>query len=308
MANQFLQPSPLGRLTALAAKSRAFVAVPFFGVNGAKLLPLKQGSVLVTRIDAASVKSGHVDPREIVKLLKKGVQVFLCANLHAKVYVFGKTAVIGSANISSTSAGLVEAAIETTEPSIVREAKDFIENLCADPIGIEYAKSLIPLYPKDQVRGSRGSSARLAEFSKVWLSAIEDVEWGEDVVASDKLARPKATKRISDEALHKLDAIHWDSASWKKLNEGERVIQRMTSGRGYVYDPPARIVFIHEIPTGALVYLERQKRLKQVTSAQVRKVLGSISKDFTGAQTNLIAIRSSGAVAKFAKLWPSFKV
>ena len=82
----------------------------------------------------------------------------------------------------------------------------------------------------------------------------------------------------------------------------------MTSGRGYVYDPPARIVFIHEIPTGALVYLERQKRLKQVTSAEVRKVLGSISKEFTSAQTNLIAIRSSGAVARFAKLWPSFKV
>ena len=288
MANQFLQPSPLGRLTALAAKSRALVAVPFFGVNGAKLLPLKQGSVLVTRIDAASVKSGHVDPREIVKLLKKGVQVFLCANLHAKVYVFGKTAVIGSANISSTSAGLVEAAIETTEPSIVREAKDFIEDLCADPIGIEYAKSLIPLYPKDQVRGSRGSSKNAAEFSKVWLSAVYEDPWDDEVVESDKQARPKASKKISDAKTHKLDAILWESGNWKKLKPGERVIKRTQSGRGFVYDAPARIVFIQEIPAGALVYLERQKRLRNVTSAEVRKVLGASAKEFVAPQTNLI--------------------
>ena len=276
MANQFLQPSPLGRLTVLAAKSRAFVAVPFFGVNGAKLLPLKQGSVLVTRIDAASVKSGHVDPREIVKLLKKGVQVFLCANLHAKVYVFGKTAVIGSANISSTSAGLVEAAIETTEPSIVSEAKDFIEELCADPIGIEYAKSLIPLYPLDQIRGSRGSSKNEAEFSKVWLSAVYEDPWDDEVVESDKKARLKATKKISDAATHKLDAIHWESGNWKKLQPGERVIKRTSAGRGFVYEAPARIVLIQEIRAGALVYLERQKRLRNVTSAEVRKMLGVV--------------------------------
>ena len=59
----------------------------------------------VLAVDAAARESqarGDVFAFEVGKFLRKGVEVHAQSNLHAKVVVFGKTAVIGSTNVSST--------------------------------------------------------------------------------------------------------------------------------------------------------------------------------------------------------------
>jgi hypothetical protein len=82
----------------------AWVAVAYFGKGAARLLRLRKGSQLVVDASENAVKSGLTCPDDLIALLKRGVRIFSIANLHAKVYVFGNAALIGSANASQHSA------------------------------------------------------------------------------------------------------------------------------------------------------------------------------------------------------------
>ena len=84
-------------------KTPAYVAVAYFGNGASKLLPLRKGSRLVVDASEHAVKSGQTSPAELLKLHRKGVKVYSIENLHAKVFVFGRTAFVGSANVSQRS-------------------------------------------------------------------------------------------------------------------------------------------------------------------------------------------------------------
>src|SRR5262249_36005570 len=122
MTISFLTDTTWKRLTKLAWQTTsAKVAVAYLCQGASKLLPLKSGSVLVVDLSKAAVRSGQACPQEVIKLLRKGVEVHSCSNLHAKVFAFGRRAIIGSTNVSRNSEhALIEAAVETTEPEVVR--------------------------------------------------------------------------------------------------------------------------------------------------------------------------------------------
>lgn len=135
-------------LTAAAKKSGSSnVAVAYFGSSGSTLLPLSEGSRLVVDASDQTVKCGQTNPHELAKMLKKGVRVYSLPNLHAKIFVFGRSAYIGSTNVSKHSEGiLVEAVIRTTDPEAVSSAKRFIVSLCVNPVGPRSIDRLKRLY------------------------------------------------------------------------------------------------------------------------------------------------------------------
>ena len=107
MGVKLLTDTVWARLSVLARRPRrsaAAVAVPYLGVGAAKRLPLRRGDLLVTRFDDAAITAGLVDPRDVDKYLQRGVDVHAVTNLHAKVFVLGSCAVVGSTNISANSA------------------------------------------------------------------------------------------------------------------------------------------------------------------------------------------------------------
>ena len=109
-------------------KAGALVAVPFLAPNAAKQLPLRRGDVLVTRFDDAAIKGGLVDPLEVVKYIRHGVEVHSVENLHAKVYVFGNWAIAGSTNVSrSSEEQLIEAACETNDKTVIASCRRFLQ-------------------------------------------------------------------------------------------------------------------------------------------------------------------------------------
>src|SRR3990170_3851068 len=83
-------------LTAAAKKSSgpSDGAVAYFGSSGSTLLPLSEGSRLVVDASDQAIKCGQPNPHELAKMLKKGVRVFSVPNLHAKIFVFGRSAYI----------------------------------------------------------------------------------------------------------------------------------------------------------------------------------------------------------------------
>ena len=77
------------RERAKASKS-VKAAVAFLGNGGADLLPLKKGDTLVVNLGLQTVRQGATSPREVQRLMRRGVMVFTRSNLHAKFFIFGK--------------------------------------------------------------------------------------------------------------------------------------------------------------------------------------------------------------------------
>lgn len=135
---------------------RVFAAVAYMGSNGAKYLPLKRGDILVVDLSLPTVKSGGTDPKEIRKLINRGVEVFTRNSLHAKFFIMDRLLISGSANISSNSIqNLDEAALLTDDPKAVRLAKLFFNRLCVEPVRPEYLRKCIDAYKPPTFHGGK---------------------------------------------------------------------------------------------------------------------------------------------------------
>jgi hypothetical protein len=91
---------------------------------------LRKADVLVVDASEYAIANGETDAPLLRNLLKKGVRLYSCADLHAKVILMDNTAVVGSANMSRASAiTKVEAGLISDQPSIVAAVASLIEQL-----------------------------------------------------------------------------------------------------------------------------------------------------------------------------------
>jgi hypothetical protein len=318
MTAKFLAPHPWPRIEALARRSVGLVAVPFLGKDAAKLLPLKRGSTLVTRLAERDVVLGLVDPREVIKFLGRGVIVHRCDNLHAKVYVFGKTAVIGSSNASQTSNRMLEACVETTDATVVTEARRFIEDLKVDEVGKAFAKSLIPLYPADRIGGSvagddakkrvNAGTAGSAQHSRMWIWPAEDSNYPNDVERADKRALPLAKLEMTNPSTLKLDSFFNEGNTRIDAKKGDRVVFRYGAGRSVEFEAPGRLIYVEPHPKGGLYYFETPKNQRRRNLEQVRAALGDAVAAVLYKGHSYRLVRRAATAAAVAKMWPAGSV
>src|SRR5437867_1112590 len=97
-------PWPAITIAATENPTRSYIAVAYVGTGGAKLLPLRRGSMLVVDASRRAVSCGQTNPTDLLGLIKAGVRVYSVENLHAKVFVLGRLAFVGSTNVSTHSA------------------------------------------------------------------------------------------------------------------------------------------------------------------------------------------------------------
>lgn len=183
-------------------------AVAFVGNGGADLLPLKKGDTLVVNLGLQTVKQGATSPKEIQRLIKRGVKVFTRSNLHAKFFICDGGLLVGSANISNNSQkALDEAASLTTDKAALRRAADFFDKLCTEPVRPDYLKLCLETYrpPVFSVVGKADKSVRQKRVveAKLWFIGglryydipSSEVERAEDIQekAESRLQQSKGT-------------------------------------------------------------------------------------------------------------------
>jgi len=282
------------RITALSRRSqRAFVAVPYFGSGASKLLHLKDGSILVVKFDLDSVKAGQVNPDEIIRLIRRGVKVYTCANLHAKVFVFGDTAIVGSTNVSSSSANnLIEACVEVKDRNFARKCVRFVKSLLGDRVTLEFAKKLKKYYrkPRNEHTRSRKRSVPkqvMPEHSRIWLVPLEIVKWEEVDYRNEKQGMPIAERALTN--YEKIQTFLWWGDEFiefiDRMRIGERVIMiTEISSRKTLVSPPGRILsfrrYNYKGEKRAIVYLGVPKDKRSRDLKSFRKSLGRFRKDF----------------------------
>jgi hypothetical protein len=86
---------------------------------------LRSGDTLVTDASLGSIRAGHTDAKLLLKLYDEGVAIYSLEGLHSKVVLFGRIAVVGSANMSRSR--LTEASILTDDPVITAGVAAFIK-------------------------------------------------------------------------------------------------------------------------------------------------------------------------------------
>ncbi len=269
------------------------VAVAYLGQGAAQMLPLPKGSRLVVDASDRTVKQGLTCPAELLKLHKKGVEIFSVMNLHAKVYVAGKGAFIGSANVSKNSAGtLIETLLHTTESQAVKDARQFVADLCLESLGPERLKELGKIYRPPHIpggkRGKRTTSAKsvkpeLAELRLAQLKPRKKLTKDQEVQL--KVGKAEAQRvRQHRSRTHELDDFTW--AGRCSFGQGQQVIQvlKESDEDTWVY-PPGYVLHVRKDPLESIsyVYVEypdrRRKSLKLLAKKLGRGALTKLRRN-----------------------------
>jgi hypothetical protein len=282
------------------------VAVAYFGGAGSELLPLRKGSILVVDMSPKAVRSGQTDPNEIIKLLEEGVEIHSVENLHAKVFVLGRRAIIGSANVSQHSAtGLIEAAIEVADERVVAACRRFVLEKTGEYITLQHARSMVALYrPPKFGTGKRN----LPKHSPLWAVSLEEATWDSEDQVADKEGSPQAEGNLSSSEFYRVDRFLWNRDQLiEKLKNGDQLLQIYKENRTKFVYPAGRVIHVQPYEVGdqvrAIIYLEVQKRLKRKRLSVITRHLGSqarILKRIAYARL----LKNQSLIHALLNLWP----
>jgi hypothetical protein len=255
-------------------KKPCFVAVAYFGAGSSSRLPLSMDSRLVVNASEGAVKSGQTCPKDLLKLIQRGVMVYSVPNLHAKVFIVGRMAYIGSNNVSNNSASmLMEAAIRTTDSSVVSSARKFVSDLCLDELTPEFLKQLDKLYqpPKipggNNTKGEMKGTSRRPELTRYLLAQLVLGDWSPREQELHDAGLPQAKKHRKHPRSWIMDDFPWYGKC--PYVKGDSVFQVIDEGDGNVFvTNPGKV--IHVMPKEQIgnkvvsfVYIERPERRRR---------------------------------------------
>lgn len=236
-------------LTSVVKKSKvkSIIAVAYFGQNASKMLPLLDGSILLVDASEHAVKCGQSCPDELLKLYYKGVQIHSHENLHAKLFVVGKTLYCGSTNVSGNSANrLQESLLKTTDKKAVEDAKDFIESLCRIELGEDELKRLCKIYkpPKFIVKNTTDKIIQ-PEFHvcKVFIRDYNSKE-----LVELEYGKVQAEKLVPKKSRHLLESISFlRPIAFKK---GDNILQIVTENNKKYVRPIGKLIHVRKWKSG----------------------------------------------------------
>jgi hypothetical protein len=149
------------------------VAIPYVTQD---LLGFRKGDLLLVDASPLAVSSGETDAKLLRDLLWKGVRLYHCESLHAKVMLLDDVAVISSGNMSKSSdKHLVEAGLITDQSSTVAGIASFIEQLI--PQSRELLAGDIDSLCKIKVTRRGGRPQRGAKRRKPKVNPLGNQTW-----------------------------------------------------------------------------------------------------------------------------------
>jgi hypothetical protein len=240
------------------------VAVAYFGRGADRLLPLRSGSHLVVDASDAAVKAGQTYPWSLAKLQNTGVLIYSRAGLHAKVFVFGNVAYVGSTNVSKKSSGhLIEALVFTKERTVVASARQFVRDNCRKSLGPEDITRLKKIYrPPVWESGEFTREESNEADSGLRIVRLTNFDPPPEYEAAYTRGERVARREIASTLTHTTYDFHW--ARVHSFIKGERVLPIYTDANGRTTVGPPGTVVHFEKPQkrskGTIIFLEVPKR------------------------------------------------
>jgi hypothetical protein len=114
-------------IRALAKKAdQRKVAIAYVTKN---LIGLRSGDVLIVDASQRTIRNGGTSAKLLRTLHRRGVEIYSCPDLHAKALLLDRVVVVGSANMSHSSAKLVEVALVSDSSNTIANVSSFIAQL-----------------------------------------------------------------------------------------------------------------------------------------------------------------------------------
>jgi hypothetical protein len=205
------------------------------------LIRFRKGDLLVMDASPKAIRCGETDARLLRTLDRRGVCLYHCAGLHAKVLLLDDVAVISSGNLSKSSAnGLVEAGMITDQGSTVAGVASFIEQVLAQ--SKELKANRIATLCKIKVvrrggrgRGSKQRSPKIARLgNRTWLVGVRELV--KDPAPNEQLLIERALKTLRSQMKDPEEESAW--LRWgattrfaRECRQGDSVIQIWRSSK-----------------------------------------------------------------------------
>jgi hypothetical protein len=184
---RFLERSQvLGTIRLHAQDKRLIAAVAYVGDGALGMLPVKAGDVVVVNGSREALASGATSARVLRAWFERDVHVYVHETLHAKVFVAGRTAFVGSANVSARASqdSTIEAAVQTTDPRVVADARAFVRRLAGDATAVSEAwldwADCVPVRLDGAVLWGTDSLFEPRDPYDIWVGSEDWDDWSED--------------------------------------------------------------------------------------------------------------------------------
>ncbi|GEP45870.1 phospholipase D family protein [Brevifollis gellanilyticus] len=186
-----------------------------------------KGDLLIVDASEDTIKSGGTAAPVLRQAFRRGAVVCSHPNLHAKVLVLDRAAIIGSANLSDTSANdLEECAVLTQEPALLWKTRAFLQQL-RELSTVLTGKELnalcaLPVVPRKPKRATVKRTK--AQAGRHWIIGITEIKDGG--MSKDDEA---TVQRGEDRALEELK-LHRRHLDWVRVRGNSGMRQHAQAG------------------------------------------------------------------------------
>lgn len=247
----------LKRLAARRSRPPAIVVVPY--VTKA-LLDLRAGDTLAVDLSDATLAAGQTNPAVLKRYLRAGVAVHASPGLHAKIFVLGDTAVVGSSNMSTSSErDLREAVVVVKDWAAVRAAADVARRL----VGLELTKGELddaalryrpprrgPTRPRrPTIKYPAGPPS--APGDRLWVLGLHLMDWPTTAEKRAAAAQRGVRRRAGAAADVEIGTALFDVATAPKLRVDDIVIEAWAPAENKPLKEalhPARVIELLSVP------------------------------------------------------------
>lgn len=243
--------------------TRRLVAVAY--VSDVKHLKLRRDDVLICDASDRTIRTGETSAKALQELVRKGVEVWSFPDLHAKAAVLGRYALVGSCNLSISSAEvLTELALLTDRRQVVAQVAAFIHGLREESVRVEDAFLKRILKIKVSIRTRRQGQKKRAKVSlgnRVWLVSLRELR-------SDSYPKERPFVEEAEKEAEALVADKDASVSWIRwtgkcrfrslARPGDIVVQifKNLSGKRITVYAPCPIVLRQDVDHWTRFYIE----------------------------------------------------
>ena len=225
------------RLRQLSKKSkRRSIAVAF--LSDPYLVKLRHGDLLIVDASDGRIKCGETSAKALASILRKRTAIFSLPNLHAKVFVFDDTAIIGSTNVSrNSSLALIEAALVTDDRATVSQTLALIESLKEKATKVD--SQFIARISKIKVQKRKGAGPSQKGWPKVgnlgtrtWIVGIHEI--AQDAFPNETDLAEEGSELAAFELSNRNHDVNWLRFTGKRSKliniaaKGDSVIQIWT--------------------------------------------------------------------------------
>lgn len=210
------------------------VAVAYLTHEGERGLGLKRGDSLHCAMSIRNCKAGVVDPGVVARLQKRGVRVYAHESLHAKVFFTARAAIIGSANLTANSRGLIEAAVFTTDSRVLKAVGSWLGGLGDQEVSPEFLAACKKAYRPPSGPFTESNGGVSANSETLWITGpIYRLEMPQDLRQFLDETRAAAMRK-TDTRKYRLDSfvLPGSDAMSKNIKAGDKVIPVWAFERG----------------------------------------------------------------------------